>query len=186
LAIYTENKERIYVKFISNINKKGFTIGEAFKEVIYDTMNEFTTWSFWISAIGTLLGIVSLVITFITWKNTTDIKTNMYKQRLKKQAIAELKSKIGDIEGRIGYINKEKIIDRNSFVSEFFAIIELLSDLSVIFTRKQKNKLEKLRKTYNSLVNSRSISPVVQLEFLTSLKQFCNQIVTYYKENDNE
>ena len=149
-------------------------------------MNEFTTWSFWISAIGTLLGIVSLVITFITWKNTTDIKTNMYKQRLKKQAIAELKSKIGDIEGRIGYINKEKIIDRNSFVSEFFAIIELLSDLSVIFTRKQKNKLEKLRKTYNSLVNSRSISPVVQLEFLTSLKQFCNQIVTYYKENDNE
>ena len=149
-------------------------------------MNEFSTFSFWISLVGTLVGIAGFVITCITLKNTADIKTNIYKKRLCRQSLTELEIAVKDMEGRIGYINKDKIIDKVEFVKQFSSVIESLNGLRIIFSKGQEEQFEKIRTTYNSLVDKENESAIEQLNFLSALKQFCIQIITYYKENDYE
>lgn len=142
--------------------------------------------SFWVSVVGTGIGIISLIFTFITLKNTRDIKTNMYKKRILKQSIASLENAVKDIGGRIGYINRDKIIDKIDFVKEFSPIIVLLGGLKFIFSKNQKKQLNSICTTYNNIVTQNKESAIEQLNFLTALKQFCIQIIIYYKENDYE
>lgn len=142
--------------------------------------------SFWISVIGTLIGAISLVFTCITLKNTKDIKKNMYKKRLIKQSVASLEIAVKDIEGRMRYINKDKCINQIDFVKEFSPVMALLEDLKILLSSKQKKQLKIIKETYNKIEGKDEEAAVEQLNFLTKLRQYCNQIITYYKENDYE
>ena len=146
-------------------------------------MNEFSTYSFWISLIGTMAGIISLCISIITMKNTEDIKTVMYKKKLQNQLLTELPVYEKEIEGRISYLNKDKTIDKIAFAKQFEPIILFLRDTNEILSKKQQKQLQKIRNKYDNIIEKDDVSSMEQLQFLLELKQFCDKLIICFKEN---
>lgn len=134
-----------------------------------------------ISCIGTLTGVVSLFITFITWNNTKDIKKIIYKKNVKTKFMPELKAAINNINGRINYLNKDKAIEQFEFIKELSQIINILNCLSDFFNWQQKAEFKSIRNKFKKIKTQELLEEKFQLDYLNCMLQFCDKIYLYFK-----